>query len=129
MWEGIEARIEENDKEREVPFRRSLLEILRNSDVRAGQGATKKMVALEFGKNERLLWQLEGTAEHFYLHQKWQSHIEAAGFQTKPFPHSKPDGGRHSALDFEWSFRGTDCIQVRLGSADAWQKLMHVLLP
>lgn len=129
MWEGIEARIEENDKEDVVPFRRSLFEVIRNSDLRPGQGATKKMVALEFGLNERLAWQLEGTAQYFYLDKKWQPRIEAAGFSSKLFPYRKgmKDGGRHTALSRNWSFGDADSIQVRVESLEQWQKLTSAL--
>jgi hypothetical protein len=79
MWQGIEARIEENEREQVVPVRKSLLSVFRDSEARRGQGATKKMVAVEFGIDERLAWQIEGTGQHFYLHQKWQPRLEAAG--------------------------------------------------
>jgi len=131
MWEGIEARLAENEREQEVPLRKSFLAVLRNSDVRPGQSATKKMVAFESGGHERLVWQIEGTAQHFYLHQKWQSRIEAAAFPTKPFPYQQgaKDGGRHSALSRDWAFGTAECFQVKLDGADALQELLDVLLP
>ena len=131
MWQDIEARIAENEHEQEVPLRKSFLAVLRNSDVRPGQSATKKMVALEFGAHERLVWQIEGTAQHFYLHQKWQSRVEAAGFPTKPFPYQPgaKDGGRHSALSRDWAFGTAECFQVKLDRADALRELLDVLLP
>ena len=130
MWQGIEARLEENNHEQEVPLRKSFLAVLRHSAVRPGESATKKMVALEFGSHERLVWQIEGTAQHFYLHQKWQSVIEAAGFPTKVFPYQQgaKDGGRHSALSRDWSFGTAQCFQVKLDAAEALQKLLDVLL-
>mgnify|MGYP000592641480 CR=1 FL=1 len=69
MWQDIEIRIQENEREQNVPLRNSILSALRNSHIRPGQNATKKMVTLEFGAHERIAWQIDGSAQNFYLHQ------------------------------------------------------------
>jgi hypothetical protein len=130
MWEKLEARVDENEREKRVPLRASFLATLRSFPIRPSEGATKKMVALEFGGGERLVWQIEGSAEHFYLHQKWQAHIESAGFPTKLFPYQQgfKDGERHSALSRDWSFGTAPCVQVKLDSASALQRLVELLV-
>ena len=80
MWREIEARMEENERDQLVPLRTSFLLALRESSMRPGQAATKKMVAVEFGNDERLLWQIEGTGQYFYLDQKWQSRLNQVGW-------------------------------------------------
>ena len=129
MWHNVEARIEENEREQVVPLRKNLLSVLRDSDMRPSHGATKKMVAIEFGLGERLVWQIEGTAQHFYLHQKWQPRLEASGFPTKSFPFQRgmKDGGRHSALSRDWSFGTAHCVQVIVDTADALRRLVGLL--
>lgn len=129
MWQAIEERIEENDREQVVPLRKNLLSVLRASDIRPGHGATKKMVAFEFGTNERLVWQIEGAAQHFYMHQKWQARLETAGFPIKSFPYQQGmrDGERHSALSRDWSFGTAHCVQVKLDTADALRNLVALL--
>jgi hypothetical protein len=129
MWQSIETRIEENERAQNVPLRASILSVLRNSNMRPGQNATKKMVVLEFGAYERMAWQIDGSAQNFYFHQKWQSRLESAGFTTElfSFEQGKKDGGRHSALSREWSFGVADCIQVKLDTAESMQKLVELL--
>ena len=129
MWQEIEARLAENDRDGMVPLRSSLLAVLRRSGMRPGE-AKKKMVALGFGVGERLVWQIENSAQHFYLHQKWRPRIEIAGFFTAPFGYEagKKDGGRHSGLSREWSFGTADCIQVKLDTPEALQRLLDLLL-
>lgn len=58
MWQDIEARIEENEREQDVPLRKAFLSLLRDSDMRPGRAATNNMVVFEFGKDERLVWQM-----------------------------------------------------------------------
>ena len=131
MWQDIETRIQENEREQNVPLRNSILSVLRNSHIRPGQNATKKMVALEFGAHERIAWQIDGSAQNFYLHQKWQPKLEAAGFSPEVFPYEqgKKDGGRHSALSRDWSFGTAHCIQVKLDTSDELQNLINLLRP
>ena len=129
MWQNIESRIEENDREKNNPRRKSFLLALRNSQIRPGGNATKKMVVLEFGAQEPLVWQIEGSAHNFYLHQKWREELEAAGFATELFPyeHGEKDGGRHSGLSRSWSFGTANCVQVKLEKLDSLQDLIGLL--
>ncbi len=115
MWEGIEARIVENDRDAVVPLRRAFLAELVGSDLRPGT-ATKKMVAFDTTGGERLVWQVEAAAQNFYLHRKWSDRVEAAGFVAKLFPYQngQKDGARHSGLSRDWSFGTSDCVQVRV---------------
>ncbi len=78
------------------------------------------MVSFEFGSGDRVAWQIEGTAQNFYLHYKWQERLEAAGFPCKLFPYQQnmKDGGRHSALSREWTFSTEHCEQTKLDTAD-----------
>lgn len=43
MWENFEARLEENERDRPIPLRRTLFDVLRGSGLRPGDGVTKKM--------------------------------------------------------------------------------------
>lgn len=129
MWQDIEARIEENDREQVVPLRKNFLSVLGDAGMRPGQSATKKMVVVESKANERLVWQIEGSAQQFYLHQKWQPRLEAANFSPRPFRYQQgvKDGGRHSALSRDWSFGLADCVQVKLDSADDLRRLTSLI--
>jgi hypothetical protein len=61
MWEEVEARIAENDRLEVVPFRREMLEEIKASNLRPAE-ARKKMIALESGSRDRIVWQIEGSA-------------------------------------------------------------------
>lgn len=125
MWEGIEARIVENDRDAVVPLRRAFLAELVGSDLRPGT-ATKKMVAFDTTGGERLVWQVEAAAQNFYLHRKWSDRVEAAGFVAKLFPYQngQKDGARHSGLSRDWSFGTSDCVQVRVDSVGRLKELI-----
>lgn len=129
MWESFEARLEENERDRPLPLRRALFEVLRGSGLRPGDGVTKKMVAFKFGAGEHLLWEIQNPANVF-LHAKWRDLVEANGFSSepRPFQTGMKDGGRHSALSRDWSFGDADCFAVRIESAEALRRLIAVLL-
>jgi len=128
VWDKFEARLEENERDRAVPLRWVLFEVLRGSGLRPGGGDTKKMVSFEHGVAERLAWEIENPT-NFFLHRKWRDRVEAAGFATapRPYQHDKQDGGRHSALSRDWSFGSADCFVVRIETADALRRLIGVL--
>jgi hypothetical protein len=42
MWESFEARLDENERDRPLPLRRALFDVLRGSGLRPGGGVTKK---------------------------------------------------------------------------------------
>lgn len=130
MWQAIDARVEENERERASPLRKSFLRVLHDSEMQPGQIATKKMVVLEFGSGDRLVWQIEGTGQHFYLHEKWRARLDEAGFVTKLFPYQEgmKDGGRHSALSRDWSFGSAQCVQVKLETTENLRRLIGLLL-
>ena len=129
MWTNFEARLEENEQERPIPLRRALFDVLRGSELRPGDGVTKKMASFEFGAGERLLWEIQNPANVF-LHVKWRVLAEASGFATelRPYQSGMKDGGRHFALSRDWSFGDADCFVVRIDSADALRQLIAVLL-
>lgn len=129
MWEGFEARLDENEQDRPIPLRRVLFDVLRSSGLRPGNGVTKKMLAFEFGEGERLLWEIQNPSNVF-IHEKWRDLIEANGFsnERRPFQNGMKDGGRHSALSRDWSFGDADCFVVRIESAEALRRLIAVLL-
>ncbi|WP_245415086.1 AAA family ATPase [Aureimonas flava] len=128
MWESFEARLEENERERPLPLRRALFEVLRGSALRPGDGVTKKMVAFKFGAGDHLLWEIQNPANVF-LHAKWRDLVEANRFSSepRPFQSGMKDGGRHSALSRDWSFGDADCFVVRIESAEALRRLIAVL--
>lgn len=130
MWEGIEARVDENDRDQVVPFRQEALAAIKASALRPGSDA-RKMVALECSTGERLVWQVENSARYLYLHHRLREQLEAAGFKCKPFPydHAKKDGGRHSNLSRDWSFGDRDCVQIRLDDASDVHRLVAMLEP
>lgn len=130
MWQEIEDRIDQNEQDRPVPLRKALLDVIRGSGLRPGQAATKKMVALEFGQGERLLWEIQGSARNVFLSKKWQHRLEQAGFacELRPYQKGMKDGGRHSALSREWSFEDTDCIALRIDTAQDLRRLFDLLL-
>jgi len=129
MWESIEDRLNENERDRPMPLRRALFEALRGSGLRPGGGITKKMVSLEFGAGERLLWEIQNPT-NFFLHAKWRDRVEANGFVTeaRPYQRGMKDGGRHSALSRDWSFGDADCIVVRIENAQDLQQLLGILV-
>lgn len=128
MWESFEARLEENERDRPMPLRRALFDVLRGSGLRPGDGVTKKMASFEFGAGERLLWEIQNPANVF-LHAKWRDRVEPNGFATelRPYQNGMKDGGRHSALSRDWSFGDGDCFVVRIESAEALRRLIAVL--
>lgn len=129
MWEGLEARLEENEQDRPIPLRRVLFDVLRNSGLLPGNGVTKKMLAFEFGQGERLLWEIQNPSNVF-LHEKWRTLVEAAGFvfERRPYQIGMKDGGRHSALSRDWSFGDADCFVVRIEDAETLRRLIAVVL-
>jgi DNA polymerase III delta prime subunit len=129
MWESIEDRLHENERDRPIPLRRALFDALRGSGLRPGRGITKKMVSFEFGAGERLLWEIQNPA-NIFLQEKWRDRVEANGFvtETRPYQSGMKDGGRHSALSRDWSFGDADCIVVRIENAQELQQLLAVLL-
>jgi hypothetical protein len=126
MWQDFEARIEENESERPIPLRKALFEVIRGSGLRTGQGVTKKMVAFEFGHEERLLWEIQHPAQNFFLHKKWQQNLEQSGFacEARPYRRGMKDGARHSALSRSWSFDDQDCIAEVPPSALRWEEIV-----
>lgn len=129
MWESFEARLDENERDRPLPLRRALFDVLRGSGLRLGGGVTKKMVSFEFGGGERLLWEMQNPA-NIFLHAKWRDRVEANGFasEQRSYQSGMKDGGRHSALSRDWSFGSADCIVVRIEDADTLRRLLGILL-
>src|SRR3546814_13954613 len=80
MWEAFEARLDENERERPAPLRGTLFDVIRSSGLRPGAGVTKKMLAFEFGEGERLLWEISGSAQNFYLIPQWRPILERKSF-------------------------------------------------
>ncbi|WP_246729310.1 AAA family ATPase [Rhizobium ruizarguesonis] len=128
MWENFEARLEENERDRLIPLRRALFDALRDAGLRPGDVVTKKMASFDFGAGERLLWEVQNPSNVF-LHVKWRDLVEANGFATelRPYQSGMKDGGRHSALSRDWSFRDADCIVVRIENAELLRRLIVVL--
>jgi hypothetical protein len=129
MWESFEARLDENERDRPLPLRRALFDVLRGSGLRPGGGVTKKMVSFEFGGGERLLWEMQNPA-NIFLHANWRDRVEANGFasELRSYQSGMKDGGRHSALSRDWSFGNADCIVVRIDNAEALRRLLGALL-
>jgi len=129
MWEGIEARLDENEHDHPMPLRRALFEVLRSSSLRPGDGVTKKMVSFEFNAGERLLWEIQRPS-NFFLQTKWRDLVEANNFVTdlRPYQRGMKDGGRHSALSRDWSFGDADCFVVLIDDSMALRKLIGLLL-
>ncbi|UIJ70323.1 hypothetical protein [Aurantimonas sp. HBX-1] len=125
MWENLEARLDENERDRPLPLRRSLFDVLRGSGLRPGGGITKKMVSFEFGAGERLLWEIQNPA-NIFLHVKWRDRVEVNGFasELRPYQSGIKDGGRHSALSRHWSFGDADCFLVRIETTEALRRLL-----
>lgn len=128
MWESFEARLDENERERPLPLRGALFDVLRGSGLRPGGGVTKKMVSFEFGAGECLLWEIQNPA-NIFLHVKWRDRVEANGFasELRPYQSGIKDGGRHSALSRDWSFGDADCFVVRIDDVEALRRLLRVL--
>lgn len=134
MWKSFEARLEENERDdkkrdRSMPLRRALFDVLRSSGLRPGKGVTKKMVSFEFNADERLLWEIQSPS-NFFLQVKWRDLVEANNFVTdlRPYQSGMKDGGRHSALSRDWSFGDADCFVVRIDDTVALRKLIGLLL-
>lgn len=129
MWESFEARLDENERDRPLPLRGALFDVLRGSGLHPGGGVTKKMVSFEFGAGERLLWEMQNPA-NIFLHAKWRDSVEANGFasELRSYQSGLKDGGRHSALSRDWSFGDADCIVVRIDNAEALRRLLGALL-
>ena len=129
MWQDIERRIEENEREGHVPMRASLWGILRDSGLRPGESATKKMVAFEFGQGDRLLWEIQNPARNVFLNERWQPLVENLGLDWQPrrYIQGKKDGGRHSALSRSCSFGEDHCIAIPLHSAGDLRRLLEAL--
>lgn len=129
MWENFEARLDENERDRPIPLRPVLFDVLRGSGLRPGEGVTKKMASFQFGVGERLLWEIQNPANVF-LHAKWRDLVETNRFVTelRPYQSGMKDGGRHSALSRDWSFGDDDCFVVRIENAAALRRLIGVLL-
>lgn len=129
MWGDFEARLEENERDRPMPLRRALFDVLRGSGLRPGNGITKKMASYEFGAGDRLLWEIQNPANVF-LHTKWRDLVESKGFATelRPYQSGMKDGGRHSALSRDWSFGDADCFVVSAENAESLRRLIAVLL-
>lgn len=128
MWDNFEARLEENERDRPIPVRRALFEVLRDSGLQPGDGITKKMASFQFGAGERLLWEVQNPS-NFFLHVKWRDLLDANGFVTelRPYQSGMKDGGRHSALSRDWSFRDADCIVVKIENAELLRSLILLL--
>lgn len=128
MWQNVEARIEEHERRGHVPLRHSLLSVIKMSSLKPVHD-THYMMALEFGKGDRLLWELSSPAQNFFLHTKWRGRIEKAGFasELRPYQSGMKDGGRHSALSRDWSFKQADCIVIRVDSTVALERLLGVI--
>src|SRR3546814_9223729 len=121
MWEAFEARLDENERERPAPLRGTLFDVIRSSGLRPGAGVTKKMLAFEFGEGERLLWEISGSAQNFYLIPQWRPILERKSFgcELKTYQTEKGNrGGRHSALNNSWAFGKDDCILVRVDRSE-----------
>ncbi|MBY6059333.1 AAA family ATPase [Leisingera daeponensis] len=129
MWQEIESRIEENEREGHLPWREALWSVLRTSDLHPGEGATKKMVSFQFGNSDRLLWEIQKPATNVFLHHRWQPLVEQLGLDWQPrkFNQGMKDGGRHSALSRSWSFGDDDCIAISVDSADNLRRLVEAL--
>ena len=130
MWQQFEARIEENEKDHPLPLRRALFDVIRGSELRPGGGITKKMLAFDFGPEERLLWEIDPSARNFFLRSRWRSPLEGAGFvcESRPFNKRVKDGGRHSALSREWAFGDEDCIVLRIEVTQDLRRVLDLLL-
>lgn len=132
MWEKIDARIEDNERDNSppAPLRRPFFEAIQTSGLLPGTNATKKMVALSFGSDERLLWEIQSPARNFFLHARWENAVQNAALQSsrRPFVEGQKDGGRHSALSREWAFGKQDCIAIEVRSLADLQRLLTEVL-
>jgi len=128
VWAEFGVRVEENERENPNQFRRQLFDVIRDSGLRPGSVATKKMLAFEFGLGERLLWELS-TPRNFFLHERWKPKVEQSGLTCELRAHRAElkDGGRHSALSRSWSFEDQNCIAVRVDSVDAFRRLSSIV--
>jgi 5-methylcytosine-specific restriction protein B len=128
MWENFEARLDENERDRPLPLRRAIFEVLRRSGLRPGDGVTKKMASFEFGEGDRLLWEIQSPA-NIFLNVKWRDRVEANGFSSelRSYQSGIKDGGRHSALSRDWSFGREDCVCVKVKDAADVARLVSAL--
>lgn len=128
-WQEVEDRIRENDAERPVPHRSVALAVLQNNGLRPNGGATKYMVGFDTGDGERLVWELSGGAQNFFVAMKWNEALRQAGMacDPRPFIRGERDGKRHSGLNRAWSFPGKDCLRVLASTAEDVQRLCKLL--
>lgn len=129
MWESFESRLEENERDKPIPLRLVLFDVLRSAGLRPGGGVTKKMLSFEFGASERLLWEVQNPS-NFFLHEKWRDQIAMHGFDSelRAYKSGLKDGGRHSALSRDWSFGEYNCILIRIESIDTLARLLGILM-
>lgn len=130
MWEGIEARVAENDAEKVVPIRQVLLRALKRAGVvPVPGGATKKMVGMDLPNRCRLVWEIKGSAVGFFVAAQWADELFRMGFapNPRPFRSGLKDGGRHSGLNRDWSFPAADCLQVTVAGEADLLRLVEVL--
>lgn len=80
VWSELEKRINENERDGLLDLRQKFNEIIVNSALRPGQAMTKKMVSLEFGSADLLLWEIHAPATNFYVNKSWQERLKVAGF-------------------------------------------------
>src|SRR5689334_22396241 len=130
MWQDFEARIDENEEDGTQPLHRALWDAIQGSGLRPGNGITKKMLSFEFGLNDRLVWEVAGSAQNIFLSERWRPPLEQAGIASdlRAYHPGARDGGRHSALSREWSFGKADCIVVRIDSVGELRRLLGVIL-
>ncbi|WP_300396181.1 AAA family ATPase [Henriciella sp.] len=129
MWDEIEERVNQNERENPVPLRTRLLQSIKRSGLTPGEGATKKMVSFVFGVGDHLVWSIESSANTFYLSPQWQEKIHQAGLTSdlRPYQNGLQDGGRHSGLNRAWSFPGQDCIAVRVDNISDFERLLTAI--
>lgn len=122
-WNDVEKRILENEQDEEqrpAPLRQVIFAALQKAGL-GPQHATKKMVTFKTSQGETLLWELTSPAQNLFAASKFTDALNDAAFQTelRRFdPTKHPSGGRHSALSRDGAFGQTDCVCVRVSSAD-----------
>ena len=87
MWAELKKRIDDNERDSPVALRHTFNEIIVKSDLRPGPRSTKKMVSLEFGSSDLMLWGIEGSATNFYLRKLWRKPLEDIGFTVEMKPY------------------------------------------
>ena len=128
-WQEIEDRIRENNAERPVPHRDATLAVLRDNDLRPNGGATKYMVGFDTEDGERLVWELSGGAQNFFVAMKWNDALRREGMagDRRSFVVGEKDGKRHSGLNRAWSFPAEDCLRILASTTEDVQKLCKIL--